>query len=280
MTMTNKYLMLSAILGMSLSVILGGLLLASHQRNRTLEQQVLQLEGQLSQPTQARLDALQMAGPGVASSPVDRMVKDLSTRFVGDPRSLSEKLRDFMAEHPDPGHLAVASKVVVDLAENRDALADQELIWLYQQPMGDDLKRVIAQVLSARGDNHLLDAYVAPLATRLSDPMPDSRRSALGELAKTRYAGAADMIAPSLSDSDPGVLLDALLALRQTGNESHLGGVKPLQNHPDESVRWLAGDVVGSLELLSKKARRRVNLADIVAELPVISPEMQQPNFQ
>lgn len=275
MTMTNKYLLLSAVLGMSLSVILGCLLLASHQRNRALEQKFQQLEAQLTQPTQARLDAIQMAGPGAASSPADRMAKDLSTRFVGDPRSISEKLRDFIAEHPDNAHSAVASKVIADLAENRDALGDQELVWLYQQPLNSDLKRVIAQVLSARGDNQLIDAYIASLAAALQDPAAAGRRAALGELAKTRYAGAAQMIAPSLADPEPAVLLDALLALRVTGNESHLPSVEKLQDNPDESVRWMVKDVISHLELLSKKARNRVNLTDIVAEIPPIPLELQ-----
>ena len=272
MSIAKKYLLLSALLGAVITLCLGSLLMVSYHRNDFLERKVQELEAQLAQYSQARMAAIQMAGPGAASSPIDRMIKDLSTRFVDDPRTIAQKLHDFLNKHTDAQHQAIACKVVADMADNRDALGDQELDWLYQQQTGPAFKRVVAQVLSLRGDNRRLDAYLAEHQAGLASNIPGERRKALGELAKTRYAGAADLIAPLLGDTDTTVLLDALLALRATGNERHIGPLQELAKHPDPSVSWLAADVLNNLEMLSEKARIRLLSTDIVAELPPIAP--------
>jgi hypothetical protein len=266
----QQYLYLAALIAAALIIFLGCLLVASENRNQVLQNNVLALETKLAQEEKARVTAIATAGPGAATSPVDQKIKDLSTRFVGDGRSLAEKLRDFTAENSDLHNLAIACKVVADLAENRDALNDQDLIWLYQTQPSLELKRVIAQVASFRGDNHLLIAYIQQLQTGLVSSSADERKKTLGELAKTRYAGAAKLILPLLREEDASVVLDALLALRVTGNEGQLKALEPLINHPNESIRWLARDVVNTLETLSKKARTRLLLADIALELPPI----------
>lgn len=269
------FLLGAATLGVALGVGLCQFMAASHKA--TQQARISELEAQLAQHGQKRMEAIALAGPGVASSPIDQQVKDLSTRFVGDSRNLAEKLRDFTAEHTRAQDLAIACKVVADLAENPDAMGNGELIWLYGTQTNPDLKRVIAQVLSLRGDNQLLDAYIAPLGAGLADPHPGKRSTLLAELAKTRYAGAADRILALLDEAleagNTSLLLDALLALRATGNESHIQPLEKLVNHPDTSVSWLATDARNNLELLSKKARLRLNSADISAELPPIPVE-------
>lgn len=199
---------------------------------------------------------------------IEQLRKDLSTRFIGDPRTLGEKLRDFVGENSIPQTIPLACKVVVDLAENSAALSDEELIELYRNQKDDDLLRVIAQVLSLRGDNQLLDDFVNKTAQLLAGDNPLAQRDALQTLAKTHYAGAANALLPALQISDTSVLLDALLALRATGNESHLEVLEPLLNHTDESVSWLAQDALKQLQNLSTKARTQVALADISNELP------------
>lgn len=273
MSIAKKYLYLSVFLAIAIPLCLGILLAISHHRNQVLESRVQELEAIIAQQEQARAVVVALAGPGTALSPVEQQIKDLSTRFIGDNRTLSEKLRDFIAEKPDAQRVAIAAKVIADLAENRDALADQELLWLYPTQTSADVKRVIAQVLSLRGDNQLLDNYIAELQPGLANIVVAERRKVLGELGKTRYLGAAKLILPALMDRDSSVVLDALLALRNTGNESQLPAVEKLLQHPDESVRWLAGDAANNLQMLSKKARAQVNMADIVAELPPIAVE-------
>jgi hypothetical protein len=268
MSITKKYLFLTLFISIATILGLGGMLLGSYSQIQMLEDKIQQLESQLAQDIESRNQSIQMAGPGAASSPVDRLVKDLSTRFVGDPRSIAEKLRDFLADDPSPQHLAIACKVIADIADNRDALSDQELNWLYQQNFKPAFKRVVAQVLSLRGDNKPLDDYIAQLKPGLSSDNPGERRNTLGELAKNHYVGAANAIAPLVEDADTNVKLDALLALRATGNESHIHYVESLVNHPDPSVSWLANDVINNLQNLSSRARTKLNSVDIAAELP------------
>ncbi len=273
MSIAKKYLYLSIILAVVIPLCLCILLVISHHRNELLESRVHELESILAQQEQSRAAAIAMVGPGTALSAVEQQIKDLSTRFVGDARTLSEKLRDFTAQNPDAQHLAIACKVVADLVENRDAVSDEELVWLYPTQASPEFKRVIAQALSARGNNQLLDSHIAELEKRLANSDIGERRQILGELGKTRYLGAAKVILPILKDEDTSVLLDALLALRITGNEGQLQALDKLQKHPDESVRWLAGDAANNLQMLSKKARTRVIMADIVAELPPIAAQ-------
>jgi hypothetical protein len=200
-----------------------------------------------------------------------QIVKDLGTKSDRDPRSFTEKINEFLAANPGTENIAIASKSVFDLADNREILPDYELESLYQNQANPDLKRVIAQVMSTRGDNSLLEKQIAKTQTSLDSDSPAVRQQALVELAKTRYASAANAIAPLLQDEDTGVKLDALLALRATGNQSHVRLVETLVNHPDPAVSWLAKDVISNLQNLSEKARTQLASADIVAELPVIA---------
>ena len=269
MSIQKKHLSLIVLL-IILSFGLAGLLAISHRHNNELESRVHEIEAKLNSQTQTQTEPQQVAGPGVASSPTDRMLKDLSTRFIGDSRTLSEKLRDFLKENSGSQNVAVACKLLADLADNQEALTSQELHWLYQQDVKPDVKRVSAQVLSRRGDNALLDSYIAQYKPALDSNSPDERQAALMELAKTRYLGAANLIAPLLNEKDPVVLQNVMLALKVTGNEGHTAKLKALLNHPDESVSWLAQDTLDTLEVLSKKAHVRLSNADIAADLPPI----------
>lgn len=210
----------------------------------------------------------------LAGSPMpdsQQLLKDLSTLSDRDPRSFSEKANALLAGNPGKENIALVSKGVFDLADNRDILPDYELESLYQSQTNPDLQRVIAQVMSTRGDNRLLEKQITKAQTNLSSDNPAIRQQALVELGKTRYASAANAIAPLLQDGDTNVKLDALLALRATGNQSHVRLAETLVNHPDPAVSWLAKDVVNSLQNLSERARTQLANTDIVAELPVIA---------
>jgi len=273
MSTPKKYLPLISLLLALIAIGLAVSLVISYRHASKLKNKIHELESQQSSQGQSSAGAQQIAGPGVASSPADRIIKDLSTRFIGDARSISEKLHDFLKENPDFQSLAIACKVVADMSDNQQALSDQELDWLYQQESKPEFKRVVAQVLSLRGDNKLLDSYVVQYQTELTSSNPEARSKALAELAKTRYAGAAKFVIPVLDEKDPSIVQEALLALRATGNESNIQKVKGLVNSSDESVSWLAKDTLNTLEMLSKKARTRLISADIAAELPPITDQ-------
>jgi HEAT repeat protein len=200
-----------------------------------------------------------------------RILKDLATRNDLNPRTFSERINDFLSANPGKENIALATKAVVDMADNSDSLPDFELEAVYQKQNDPDLKRVTAQVLSMRGDNSLLEKQIAESQASLSSDNPEVRQKTLVALAKTHYAGAADKIAPLLQDKNVSVKLDALLALRATGNESHVHFVQDLVSHPDPSVSWLAKDVIENIQNLSEKARTKVSTNDIVSELPPIA---------
>lgn len=209
--------------------------------------------------------------PSETTPDSQQLLKDLGTLSDRDPRSFSEKASELLAGKASKDGIAIVSKSVFDLAENREVLPDYELESLYQSQSNPDLKRVIAQVMSTRGDNRLLEKQISRTQTNLNSNNPAVRQQALIELGKTRYASAANAIAPLLQDENTGVKLDALLALKATGNQNHVRQVEALANHPDPAVSWLAKDVVNSLQNLSDRARTQLASSDIVAELPVIS---------
>lgn len=198
----------------------------------------------------------------------DQMLKDLLTLAWNDRRSFREKLGDFIEEHPGRDGIAIASKGVFDLGDNRDVLPDRALESLYLDQQDPALRRVLAQVASMRGDNGLIELHVAEAASGLRSNLPAERQQALVELSRTRHVAAADLAAPLLRDPDTGVVLDALLALRATGNQRHVRLVEGLLDHPDASVSWLARDVVADLQMLSEQARARVADNELAAELP------------
>lgn len=206
-----------------------------------------------------------------ATPDIQQTLKNLSTTSDRDPRSFSEKVTDLLAANPSRENIAIASQGIVDMAESRENMPDQALESLYQSQTNPELKRVAAQVLSMRGNNGLMEKQIGEARAGLRSSNPVDRQKVLVELAKTRYAGAANIIAPLLQDGDNAVKLDALLALRATGNQSHVYLVESLVNHPDPAVSWLAHDVVNNLQNLSDKARTRIANADIVAELPAMA---------
>ncbi|HTF97395.1 MAG TPA: hypothetical protein VL995_14750 [Cellvibrio sp.] len=212
----------------------------------------------------------------VAQTPValvsaEQKIRDLSSNSDRDPRPFSQKVQDLLAADASQENIAIASKGIVDMVDNRESLPSQELETIYYNQTDPELKRVAAQALSLRGDNSLLDKQINEAQPGLRSDDPAQRQKTLVELAKTRYAGAANLIAPLLGDTDTGVKLDALLALRVTGNQSHIHLVEALATDPDPAVSWLAKDVIDNLQNLSERARTRIASADIVAELPVVS---------
>lgn len=262
---SNKHLVLAACIGAAVSYgVLSILLDDTVEREKivALENKIQALE-LVQKPVVAQQDNAANQAPDI-----EQIRKDLSTRFIGDERTFGEKLRDFVADNTHPQTIAIACKVVADLGENPDTLTNQELASLYQNQTNTDFKRVLAQVLSFRGDNSLMEKQVTEAQAALQSDKPAERQKALVELGKTHYAGAANAIALLVQDADMNVKLDALLALRATGNESHIRYVESLVNHPDPSVSWLANDVINNLQNLSSKARTKLNSADIAAELP------------
>jgi len=200
-----------------------------------------------------------------------QILRDLSTKSERDSRSFAAKVNDLLAMNPSPENVALVSQGVVDTAGNPDLLPDHELEVLYQSQTNPEVKRVAAQVLSMRGDNTLIEKQISGAEAALHSENAAERQRAVMELAKTRYAGAANAVAPLLQDSNIDVKMNALLALKATGNQSHIPLVESLAHSSDPNVSWLANDVINSLQNLSDRARTRVTSSDAVAELPILA---------
>jgi hypothetical protein len=198
-----------------------------------------------------------------------QILRDLGTKSESDPRSFSDKVSDLLAGNPTEEKVAIVSKSIVDMADNREIVPDYMLQSMYSTQTDPDLKRVIAQVLSNRGNNSLIDNQITEAQSRLKSENPIERQQALTHLAKTRSMSAADAITPLLNDSNIDVKLNALLALRATGNQTHVPYVEGLENDPDPAVSTLAKEVVGDLRNLSDSARTMLSVADIAADLPM-----------
>lgn len=200
-----------------------------------------------------------------------QMLKDLDSVSDTDSRSYSEKLQDFLSSNPSEEKAAVASRFIFDKARDQQGLPDYALHSIYASQTNADLKRVIAQVLSQRGNGALLNNQIAEAQARLKSEQPRERLEALGHLGKTRTTNAVDAIAPFLQDPDTTVRLAALFALRDTGNQQHAELVESMVDDPDPSVSTLAQDVLSSLKNLSPSARTTYSRSDIEAELPPIA---------
>lgn len=208
----------------------------------------------------------------VDSAPINtyQAMRDLGTQSVNDPRSFPERVSDFLSDNPSKAKIAIASKSVLDMAHDRENLSDYALQTIYNNQTDPDLKRVIAQVLSMRGNNSLIDNQISEAQLYLSSENPADRQHALTTLAKTHYINAANTIAPLLQDPDINVKLDALLAIGATGNQTHVHMVEKLLNDPDPAVSSLARDVASNLRNLSEIARTTPSAADVAAELTPI----------
>ena len=199
-----------------------------------------------------------------------QVLRDLGTKSESDPRSFSDKVSDLLAGNPTGEKVAIVSKSIVDMVDNREIVPDYMLQSMYNTQTDPDLKRVIAQVLSNRGNNSLMDSQITEAQLQLKSENPIDRQQALTHLAKTRSMSAANAITPLLNDPNIDVKLNALLALRATGNQTHVAYVESLANDPDPAVSTLAREVIGDLRNLSDSARTMLSVADIAADLPMV----------
>ena len=212
----------------------------------------------------------EQAAPGNLASSYQTL-KELEADSTTDPRSYAEKLQSLLADEPTEEEAAIACRSIFNKAADARALPDYSLQSIYASQTNPDLKRVIAQVLSQRGNDALLNDQIAEAQATLKSVEPAKRLEALSQLGKIHSIHAVDAIAPSLQDSDSTVRLAALFALRDSGNQRHLNLVEPLTRDPDPSVSALAGNVVSALRNLSSSARTSYSRADIEAELPPIA---------
>jgi hypothetical protein len=197
-----------------------------------------------------------------------QMLRNLQISPENDSRSFVERVNGLLSDNPPKEKIAIATKGIFGMAGDRDQLPDSALQAIYTNQSDPDLKRVVAQVMSQRGNDTLLEDQVAKAQAKLKSGQARERQDALLQLAKLRNVKAADAIVPLLHDPDTDVKLDALLALRNNGNALNVGSVEMLRNDPSPAVRSLANDVANDLRDLSASARTTMSNSDIEAGLP------------
>jgi len=200
-----------------------------------------------------------------------QVLEGLEEDSATDPRSYADRLQQLLADNPTDEEIAIACRFIFDKAADAQGLPDYALQEIYASQTDADLKRVIAQVLSQRGNDGLLMDQIAEAQATLKSAKPKDRLDALSQLGKIHSVHAVDAIAPFLQDSDSTVRVAALFALRDSGNQRHVGLAEPLTRDPDPSVSTLAGNVVSALRNLSSSARTGYSRSDIEAELPPLA---------
>ena len=195
-------------------------------------------------------------------------LRNLEISPANDYRSFAEKAKDLLSGNPTREEIAIVSKGLFDKASDQVGLSDYALQSMYNSQTNPDLRRVIAQVLAQRGNDTLLNDQIAQAEAGLKSTQPGDRQNALNQLAKTRNIKAVDAIVPLLHDPDINVRLDALQALRNTGNEQNFGVVEMMRNDPNPAISSLATEVASDLKDLSSSAHTTVSTSDIEAGLP------------
>jgi HEAT repeat protein len=204
----------------------------------------------------------QHAGPQELPAEYQALDK-LRNLASASPAEAAALLQTLAENNRDNKNSPVIARGVYDLSKDSQSLPNDLLTSIYSNQTDLDVKRVSAQVLAQRGDNSLLEKYIAENAGNFTHNDPSERSAALHALSKTGSKLAAGAIQPLLKDPDTSVRMDALLALRATGNQSHVNGVKHLLNDPDENLRDLARDVIDNLSHLNENAHTKISDADI-----------------
>ncbi len=198
-------------------------------------------------------------------------LNELEADSPNDRRSYAEKLQELLGENSTEEEAAIACRFIFNKAGDTQGLPDDALQSIYASQTNPDLRRVIAQVLSQRGNDALLNDQIVGAQAMLKSPKAWDRLDALNQLGKIHSVHAVDAIAPFLQDPDSTVRLAALFALRDSGNQRHVSLVEPMTHDPDPSVSTLAVNVASALKNLSSSARTSYSRADIESELPPIA---------
>ena len=289
---SRKYPILAALTGVALSCALIWSLLdqrSQSQKIRAMERTIETLQASLKEKERepkkaqphsraenaiAQLHAEENPAAGSGEKNVAgsyQILKELETDSANDPRSQAEKLQELLADNPTEEEAAIACRFIFNKAADARGLPDYALQSIYASQTNPDLRRVIAQVMSQRGNDALLNDQIAGAQATLKSANPKDRLDALNQLGKIHSVHAVDAIAPFLQDSDSTVRVAALFALRDSGNQRHVNLVEPMTSDPDPSVSTLAGNVVSTLRNLSSSARTSYSRSDIEAELPPIA---------
>jgi HEAT repeat protein len=261
---SEKEILLQKIAGLETQVDQLQKQLAAASRNQGIKLSSEKMKRHLNVDAETEADAETKSSTDPQELPAEyQTLNSLSNLASTNPAEAALMLRALADNNQDNKNSTVIARGVYDLSKDSKSLPKDLLESIYSNQTDPEVKRVSAQVLAQRGDNALLEKYIAENASAVMHNDPSERSAALQALSKTGSKLAAGAIQPLLKDPDTSVRMDALLALRATGNQSHLNGVKQLLNDPDENVRELARDVMDNLSHLNENAHTKISDADI-----------------
>ncbi|MDO6684130.1 MULTISPECIES: HEAT repeat domain-containing protein [unclassified Agarivorans] len=164
--------------------------------------------------------------------------------------------------------LAALSRLIYEWRQEPQSLPDYLVTTIYDNGHNDNLRRISAQVLAQRGDYSLLEDYVAEQSEAINSNQDHQRSQALYALSQTNNYLAVPLIQPLLNDPSASIRVDALMALRATGNGTHAAIAQELVGDSNQQISALAKEVVNLLNQLPDDARQRVSQDDIKQNTP------------
>jgi hypothetical protein len=121
---------------------------------------------------------------------------------------------------------------------------------LPSDPRSGENQGALASADAGKRERAVLDfegdlAALAPLAT--DDASADVRRAAVQRLAEGERPIERATLRRALEDADPGVVVEAILALSALDEKTAIPALERLRAHPDSEVRALADEALDSL---------------------------------
>ena len=186
------------------------------------------LEHAFSEDVNARIQAIQTL---VTLSPIDAV------------DTIYELLNNLDSDEISEG-MAVLG--LLSLANDKEALTNEDLEYIFNSYENDNIRARSARVLAHRGDESLLQDYVKKYEGVLPQDL-ESKNKKLMELANLQSKVALPYISMYLDDADEVIRLTALSAIEMTASAGEIELVRPLLYDSDPAVRQRSEEVINNL---------------------------------
>ena len=192
-------------------------------------------------------DEIKRALTNVHSKNIHERVHSMQTLIDLSPTETANAIYALLANlESDPMAEGMVALGVLSLANNQNALSDEEIIYMYNSYDNENVRARTARVMAHRGDDSLLKDYVTKFSNTENLEL-EQKNSALLELANLQSRVAIPHISKYLDDADEFVRIQALGALGMTGNIQDIELIRPLLYDANEAVRQVSRDVLNQL---------------------------------
>ena len=221
------------------------------------------------------------SGPSISDAELIKLARDAIT---GDNPELKAEAFDVLAKL-DPtaaasilNSLAQQKKIdahieqmavtgMLQLQSNTDLLINNDLKNLFQLD-SKTIKKMVAQILSDRGDTSLVNSDVNLFGSDITNENPGVRLQTLFEMTSLHKFDALPNIKLSLTDADASIRLQALNLISVYGSDKDVTSIEPLLMDTNPQVR-----VQSQLAL---KNLWRKNTPGVLTEEPEFAPPISE----